>query len=248
MAETQIQTLRSIDETINLLLDRFEEELPPELLVQAQLEFREALMARGEKLDAIAARLFYNGLRASQKRAAAAEYEAKARALHAEADAQDRQAKRLSDYVLDVMKEMPKPKRGVRTMEGETSTFKARAVADSVEIDDLGELPDELKTVTVTYPFPQWRQLLAGIAHLPALDWVKYQLFVVGAAPKAEIKAALENRVPCPACEDCCGYIVQGEPGNLQEVPCPRCHGSGAVPATVPGARLVSGKLRLEVS
>jgi hypothetical protein len=240
MAETQIQTLRSIDETINLLLDRFEEELPPELLVQAQLEFREALMARGEKLDAIAARLFYNGLRASQKRAAAAEYEAKAKALRAEADAQDRQAKRLSDYVLDVMREMPKPKRGVRTMEGETSTFKAKAVADSVEIEDPRFLPPELQCVRVLMSYADYLKASSIVPMNGTME----------AASKAEIRAALEKLAVCPHCKGTKTWERRdGETDALiEQGECGSCDGSGTVPATVPGARLVSGKYRLEVS
>lgn len=239
----EVQTLRSLHETIGLLLDV--EDVAPELRTELELDLRKAILARGEKLDSIANVLLHLEENAAMKEASAQVYADKAAKLRASAAAFQRDAKRLGDYVLGVMGELPKPKKGVRTLEGISSTFKAKGVADSVEVCDLNELPDELQLVRLTYRRNDWIEFLQLLESREITAVAAIELSEeIHPAPKAQIKAALEKRVPCKVCESSEDPKMAVEDLN----DCPFCRGEKTIPATVPGARLITGKLRLEVS
>lgn len=242
---SELQTLRDVHETIGLLLDTDPAGLTPELRAELLLDLRKTILARGEKLDSIANVLLHLEENAAIKEASAAVYEAKAAKLRASASSFQRDAKRLGDYVLSVMAEMPKPKRGVRTLEGISSTFKAKSVADSVDVYDPVALPVELLDVCITVSAKDYDKAVDEYRARPNLAFkpLLWGAAAPAAVSKAEIKAALEKRVPCPDCWDAAtGQVI------VAERICPRCHGEKTVPATIPGARLVTGKLRLEVS
>lgn len=244
MAETQAVSLRGINETLALLFEVDPTELTSELQAELELQIRETVLARGEKLDRIAGLLFQLGQRAAVKKAAAQAHAEKADTLKRESARAEADIKRLSDYVLAVMREMPKPKKGAIKIEGETSTFTAKGVPSSVEIYQELDLPDEFRTVTVTMSPDLWRELCALETLSKDFGDLEAKHGFVG---KTEIKKALEVMVDCPHC-------VEGERlAKLSEedqdvVECERCKGTGKVRATVPGARLIENKLRLEVS
>ena len=207
-------TFFDIEATLEALSEVDPQELTPELREQFELEIREAVAVSAEKRERIAIKLFELGQRAQVKRTAAMAHKVKAQALEESAASYDASAARLKDYVLSVMAGIPKPKRGVRTLEGTSSTFKAKGVADSLEIVDASLLPDQFRTATITMPLELYRALdeLMFLEQDPGRITQLMKLPVMwGRVDKAIIKAAAET-----------------EP--------------------VPGTKLITDKLRLEVS
>jgi hypothetical protein len=97
---------------------------------------------------------------------------------------------------------------------------------DPVEVTEIGIVPIEYRRVTVTMTNEAWSSLVIR-AGADAVETLRSDL-----SPDTErIREALKQRVVCPECK---GEAVT--PGNCR---CERCDGSGTVPATVPGARLL---------
>jgi hypothetical protein len=138
---TQLQTLRDIEQNLSLLLEVDPDELPEELRAELVLDLQRALRESAEKRDRIAARLFDLGQRATVKRAAAQAHYEKAKTLEASAAHFESEVARLSEYVLSVLAEQPKPKRGVRILEGASATLKAYEVAGRIP-HRLGDYAD----------------------------------------------------------------------------------------------------------
>jgi len=202
-------TFFDIEATLEALSEVDPQELTPELREQFELEIREAVAVSAEKRERIAIKLFELGQRAQVKRTAAMAHKVKAQALEESAASYDASAARLKDYVLAVMAGIPKPKRGVRTIEGTSSTFKAKGVPDSLEIIDASLLPDQFRTATVTMPLALYRALDAG-AEMSLTQLMRLPV-TWGRVEKSIIKAVAET-------------------------------------APVPGTKLITDKLRLEVS
>ena len=234
MSETTSVALRDIETTLLALTDVDPAELEPELRAIYERELAEAIRSSVEKRERVAWRLFDLGQRAAVKRAAAQAHHDKASVLEQSAKRYEADADRLKNYVLDVMKELPKPKKGPRVLEGTSATFKAKGVADSVEITDEAALPDEFKTVILTMPLAVYLELAPEVCAASVASFGRVRI--------AEIKAALEKREDCPTCHGTGGEMFDG-----REVRCGDCDDTHTVPATIPGARLVTGKLRLVV-
>ena len=243
-------TLYDIETTLVALTEVDPADLTPELRAQYEQELQEAIRKAPEKRERVAIKLFDLGQRAAVKRAAAQAHRQKGDELEQSAKALEHDADRLKEYVLNVMRELPKPARGVRTLEGTSATFKAKAVADSVEITDESMLSNEFKTATVTMPLWMWKSLCEIDTSESALECLIRLQPTFGRAPIADIKKALQRE--CSICHgkrtipvaiDVPEFPLQGHTCSTENFllnPCPACR--------IPGARLVTGKLRLEVS
>lgn len=236
-------SLYDIETTLLALIEVDPEELTPELRAEYERDLQEAIRKAPEKRERVAIKLFDLGQRAAVKMAAAKAHIEKAEQLRLSAERYERDADRLKNYVLDVMRELPKPKKGCRTLEGTSATFKAKGVADSVEITDEAALPDQYKTATVSMSIESWRLLLA----LPAFNDIPVDKVTWGRVPSSDIRAALQAEVKCPKCGGA-GDLCPAGPSDAPMEVCDRCEGAQVLPATVSGARLITGKLRLEVS
>lgn len=236
---TAVETLRDIETTLLALCEIDPEDLNPELRKEYERDLMEAIRKAPEKRERVAVKLFDLGQRAAVKRAAAQAHMQRAAELEASAKRYEADVDRLKNYVLDVMRELPQPKKGPRILEGTSATFKAAKVPDSVEVFDEAALPEIFRTVTVTLPIAHYKHLLSSKIDLApyVTDW--------GRVEKKEIKAALSE--PCPTCDHVRKAIVAhfGERGLETGAPCPSCGGAGT--KRVPGARMVTGKLRLVV-
>lgn len=244
-------SLSGIETTLMLLFEQEFDELPDDLRADFERDLMEAIRIAPEKRERVAAKLFDLGQRAAVKRAAAKTYLDKAAALNAGADRCEAEAKRLTDYVLAVMAMLPKPKKGARVLEGTSTTFKAKGVADSIDIYDESLLPDQFKTATVTMPLWVYRAfnalyMLKPESGYPGMEPVLHSLLDIpprwGRVDSATIKEEAQKRIPCPQCS------TMENRGQAPGGECPRCKDEETIPATIPGVRLVTGKLRLEVS
>ena len=91
-------------------------------------------------------------------------------------------------------------------------------------------VPDQYRLFRITFTYSMWISLLALIG-----DNLRDQMYEkVQSSPDTEaIRKALEQCVVCPECKG------GGRAGGTLIEACPRCHGAGIIPATVPGARLL---------
>lgn len=232
-------TLYDIETTLLALIEVDSDDLTPELRAQYEKELEHAIRTSVEKRERVAIKLFDLGQRAFVKRAAAKAHMDRAIELNRSADSFERDADKLKEYVLRVMAELPKPKKGVRTLEGTSATFKAKAVADSVEVYDEAMIPDSCKRVTVKMELREWQKLLK------AAGWVNHEGITVAVdVVKADVKVELQKNSECLVCGSHSVMSVGLDPA----LPCHECNGMGIVPAKVPGAHLKTNKLRLEVS
>lgn len=237
---TAVETLRDIETTLLALCEIDPEDLNPELRKEYERDLLEAIRKAPEKRERVAIKLFDLGQRAAVKHAAAQAHMQRAAELEASAKRYEADIDRLKNYVLDVMRELPAPKKGPRVLEGTSATFKAAKVADSVEVYSDALLPEAFRTVTVTLPIAHYRQILAADIELTPYitSW--------GRVDKSEIKAALTELLQCVMCGG--NGIREDEPET--ETPggtCATCAGRGTVQPGVTGARMVTGKLRLVV-
>jgi hypothetical protein len=107
----------------------------------------------------------------------------------------------------------------------------------SVDVTDPSLVPDGYKMVTVTMPAAQWEQ------------YEEYMLLAEGCATpelsidKRAIGAVLKQQVPCNVCKG------TGDDVEMFETPrtCGACGGSGSVPGSVPGARLIRDSVHLRL-
>jgi hypothetical protein len=247
-----LPALFDIEHALLELTEIDEESIPtPELLERYRADLELAIRGSIEKRERIAWRLFDLTKQAAVKRAAAKVHTEKASELLREAGRRESAADILKNYVLGVMKTLPKPKTGARKLEGETATFTAKGAPPSVEIFDESLVPDKYKYVTVRVNLTGWRALMAAVKAEAAKggeypDLVRYGVALeacpttVNIADKTELKEALQKTVKCRACND--GKSKDG--GG----PCPECEAMGTKPVTIPGVRLITDKFRLEVA
>lgn len=245
-------TLRDVEQVLAVLTEIDPGDITdPQQLALYEADLKLMIQVSAEKRDRVAVKMFDLGQRAAVKHAAAMEHANKAEALNRAAKAYESRADQLKEYVLAVMRELPKPKRGVRTLEGETATFKAKGVPPSVEVAEYS-LPDEFRRMIVTVPLLLWRELME-CENESALKLALCKLArcptAAAAATKSELKAALDELVDCPTCNGR-GYEILGgqdEHGADNTQRCGDCD-NGRVKRTIPGVLLVDNKLRLEVS
>ena len=112
-------------------------------------------------------------------------------------------------------------------------------------IDDETLLPKRFKTATITIPVEIWEELVNDSD--AAFMIVTAMTPAWGRVPVSDIKAELQKIQECPNC----GGLGTQCPAGPSDAPleiCPQCEGAKTIPATIPGAHLLTDKLRLEVS
>ena len=229
---TQSLTLYSIEAELQQLIDArilAEEEgaLPDELAVIDKL-LAEYMAREVRKVDGIA-----HAVRAFQN--AAVEAQNEARRINERAKQLEAQANRIKAAALAAMQA-----HGITRLETPTNRLRVQANGGVQPLDtDVVQLPDKYLRVTVTMPLNQWRAMASAFEEDPGMDQVK--VAAVAEPDTERIREALKKFVPCPECHK------DGIPSAKQLVECQRCGSRGAVPATVPGARLLERGFHLRV-
>lgn len=161
--------------------------------------------------------------------------------------------KRLEKLAIDTIRSLgPDAKGKWKRLEGQTSTLSLAKNPASVEVVDLDAIPDEFKqvTLTMTVSMETWA-LTQALPFFPPLS----KDAVVSVKLK-EVGAALKEMLPCTECGEL--GVVNGEfgtttgaqpedlhYGKMPLVICPKCNGEKQVPRQVPGAHLVTDRVRL---
>jgi hypothetical protein len=238
-AEKQM-TLRDIETTLQALesIEADEIELTPELEAEYRREIQATLAAAPEKRDHVG--WFITHLMAQAELAKKVEAKAKRRAA-----AYERAALRVSEYVLDVIKELGQSKDGKwKKLEGKEWVLKAVKCPVSTEIVDIEQVPLEYQRVTVV---------------MSALDWVLIFYDVCqrcggkGYVNSIVLNYGVDNKPIYPKCMKCGGTGKVDAPTlsmmekHSFEVMKSKVKAAIEKGVEVPGARLVKDKLRLEV-
>jgi Siphovirus Gp157 len=151
-------------------------------------------------------------------------------------------AERVRSYVLWIIEALgPDAEGKLRKLEGDKFTFATRKAKPKLEITDESSVPQKYKWVKVGVPaeqFERYRGILRELfGTLPALDY---------SLNEAGLRAALEGAPEiCAVCGgDGNALIASGSQvdGSGEYYPCPHCGGSGVVPPSVPGARLLTDR------
>lgn len=147
---------------------------------------------------------------------------------------------------------------GVRRLDTPTNRLRVQANGgvEPLEVTaKVEELDPALRTITVTMSQAVWNRVFSGRG-IPGTD---RDLMKVTMSPDNDaIRAELKKRVPCPECDGEGKTVCSHRNATEQdkECPdcdengmesCPRCEGSGTVPTTVPGARLLPRGVHLRV-
>lgn len=240
-------TLYDLQAVILQATDDLESIDDPEVAIALENAVEAAMIARGEKLDRIGYGIFEVGRLADDIDARATARELANRAeeqrLRNRAIQLRKVVDRMKNTALRVLASMPLPAKGVRRLEGEVHTFKAKAVADSVEVYAEGLVPDKYKKVTVTMTAEQW----AAVWDATGKNVPFVGMRTVYEVSKTALKPDLEKRLKCTRCGGA-GDLCPAGPSDAPMEMCDVCEGAKTVPNIILGARLITGKLRLEVS
>ncbi len=242
--EEQKLTLYELNLIILQATDDLERIDDPEVAEALDKAVVAAVAERGEKLDKVAWAIGNAGARADEIDAIAdareKSYATEVSRLRARAEQIRKVVHSMSNSALRVLLTLPLPKKGVRTLEGDTSSFKAYKGKTSVEIYDETAVPPTYRDVTLRVSYEDYLALLKIEA--PGLAFLSVKP-IFTAPSKTELKRDLERVVKCSECH---GGKIDHAVAML--VPCPRCNGLGEVQNEVPGARLVPAKYSLEIS
>jgi len=174
--------------------------------------------------------------------------------------------KRLEGLAVNTIRSLGQDDKGKwKKLEGRTSTLQLNRNPASVEVTDEALVPLEFKTCTVTVTVPAKQQShVIGLLTAGGYTLAKDAEIKVAAKPLAE---ALKQMIPCATCGQL-GVIQRDEngpclcmvppvadglPGEKRHVEsCPQsiivcsdCSGAKQLPRKVPGAQLVTDKVRL---
>lgn len=137
---------------------------------------------------------------------------------------------------------------GVKELKTYRNTLRRRGNGglQALEIEQLGAVPMEYRTVTVKLRRDRWLDLIRQI-EVDAVSWLTME----NEEPDTQsIREALKTRVVCPECT-----VERSLPKHLQVLgygenckDCPRCEGTGTIPNTVPGVKLLERGEHLVVS
>lgn len=227
MSEEKRLTLSTLEQHLAVLQD-IESEISPEQEAEFQLALHEALTKVAEKRDRVA-HVIEDLLRQARLADDAARgFDAICQRYIQRETRFKKAAERLKDYVLSVMRTLPKPAKGPRRLEGATSTLKANGVAPSVEVLDESQVPLEYKRVTVKIGVELWQLVCERYGVDPKIG--KYEV------DRTALLEALKK--PCEACAHLEGTACENGP-------CQKCNGTSK--QLIPGARLDDTKLRLVI-
>lgn len=232
--ERKIVPMYDRETYLSALLETQEGGIPPELETEFQRDVQESLAVAKDGRDSVAWTLTRMMVESAKAKAEIAVLrESQIERLSARSSRFEKAADRLKGYVLDVILRLPRtPKGEFQKLEGNTSLLKAAKVAPSVEVVDEAVVPLAHKRVNVTMPAEAWRRLVEAAGSYASREMADCQ--VNYEVTRTSLLAALKVKVMCP---ECCGVFEA----------CERCENTGQVTAAVPGARLVTGKVRLVV-
>lgn len=131
----------------------------------------------------------------------------------------------------------------LKRITGKSSELKLCKSLGSVEVTDTTLLPLELKHVTIEISGEAWAQFTALLndAAGQVLRDLRHSSIVMSPDKRA-IGAVLKSK---KSCERCNGMLT--DPGYDVARACVVCGGSGTVPGTVPGARLIQDSVHLRL-
>jgi hypothetical protein len=233
-----VQSLSVLDDTEGAIVDE-------NLRVEFEKEVADELLALGSKIDSYADLITYFLQRAEAAKAEAAIQKSHTverlirREKRARADAE-----RLMQMAVYVIRTLGRDDKGkYRKLEGLNAALSVAKVADSCEVYDESLVPDDYKDATISHKMTarEWQEMTSvKIIEKGEAPKLRFNLFKVDySIDKTRLLAALKE--PCAECKG------SGELDAFDEfIPCPKCNGKGT--KLIPGARLLSEKLRLVVS
>jgi hypothetical protein len=226
--------LHELEENLMAMVDT-EAMVTPEQEEQFLAELSQGLQLVKAKRDRVAA-----FIRQAEADAAYAADEIKR--LQARKRILENAAERVRGYVLWIIEALgPDTKGKLRKLEGEKFTFAARALKPKLEITDETLIPNAYKRVSLDVPaelYVKYSGVLHALGMLPPT--AKYSI------DEPALREALEAAPQmCWACEG--SGKRQIELGDQVFETCPNCGGSGVLEPSVPGAKLVDGRLSLVV-
>jgi hypothetical protein len=154
---TSLMPLWELEQELTALLDSIDV-CPPELQPELEARIEQYMAGAVEKVDKIGGAL--SALEAVQANA-----KTEIARLRERQQSAERSAERLKEYVLRVLRQ-----REGKPLRGHNTTFSTRR-SEAVVIDDLNQIPDQFKRVTVTTDVPK----------IPIRDAIKAGMLVAGA-------------------------------------------------------------------
>lgn len=164
---------------------------------------------------------------------------------------------RLEKVAIGVIRSLGQDDKGKwKKLEGRTSTLQLNRNPASVEILDDTKVPDEFKEKTVTITFPATRHnAIPALMELENVIGARISSDPVVRIKTKAVAEALKEMLPCERCGQLgvieepaigAGPTPEDSPMLMDRVSvCPDCHGAKQLPRQVPGARLVTDKVRL---
>lgn len=211
--------------------------VPEDMLAEFQKEVQETLLAKGEKVDSYAKLIHYYSMRAASAKAELDTYgKLETERLKKRVARFENDARRLGDAALYVISLMPRDKKGkLQRLEGVNYTLSAAGVADSCEVYDESKVPDEFKDVefTSSQPLSSWKTKAIQDCIVSVIPWK-----LTYSVDKKRLLAALKE-----ACGQCLGKGAMSFEDGSDPANCGKCNGTGH--RLIPGAKLLTGKLRL---
>jgi Siphovirus Gp157 len=135
-------------------------------------------------------------------------------------------AERVRDYVLWIIEGLgPDEKGKSRKLEGDKFTFSTRKAKDKLDIYDETLVPNQYKSVSI--------ELRADV-YFRYAGVLRELLGIETASNYSVDEALLRKDLEAPSVE--CDYCI----ADIDKEACPKCGGSGIVPPSIPGARLIT--------
>lgn len=133
---------------------------------------------------------------------------------------------------------------GVKQIDGHTTKLILRDAGgkQALEVSVVAHLPRKYTEMTVTLDHEWFDYLVKVLQERTESISIAVEMALSGAnisARKDAIREALKQRVVCPECN---GDDTVGEAEKETHGKCQRCDGSGTIPASVPGAKLLPRK------
>lgn len=219
----------------------------PEIDQELQRAVQEALRGTAEKVDSVG---FVIDEYVDRIGALSGEIEAhqsgKLKRMIAERERLQKDLDRLRDYCLACIVALGMKDGKYQKLKGETCTFQADKLAPSCEVVDESLVPNEFKSMTISYSASVVGFGEANVRREPYANTITgYLLPAIG----CKFEYSIDKKVLLAALKALCA-TCKGEgdlPANSmgEFIPCPKCNGKGTT--LIPGARLVTGRASLKL-
>lgn len=142
---------------------------------------------------------------------------------------------RIRQYACDVLAELPKPAKGCRKLDGQSSTLmlKGNGGLAPLQIDDETLVPDECCVAQVQMPYADWMAMWEAII-IRGEKAIDPQFLA-----NAQCQRSVDNKAVRKSLDEPC-WACEGKGGE-----CISCGGTGK--QGVPGARLMDRGMHLEI-